>query len=125
MKKIVGILSLMVLLFAVGTAQAEEVKRSVNMNGYDWNATPHNEKLAFIEGINYSVAIEFEIEKIMQKESKPSIISPFEQAWLNKFAAYSTSQIVQEIDKFYVDNPDKMNLSLGRVIWYELIRPGK
>ena len=127
MKKVVVLLSLVILLLGAGLAQADESRLSTSINGYDWNATPHNEKLAFVEGINYAIAIEYEIDKVMQQEGKPqtTVLSPFEQAWVNKFSNYSTSQIVREIDDFYVNNPDKLEMGFGRVVWYEFIRPGK
>lgn len=125
MKKVVGILSLFILLLGVSVAQAEEPRLASSINGHDWVQTPHAEKLAFIEGINYAIAIDYEIEKIMIKDGKASVISPFEQAWINAFARDTTTHVVQRLDRFYIDNPDKRDMSIGRVVWYEIINPAK
>ncbi len=123
MKKIVAVLSLLFLLSCVSMAQAKDVKYSASINGHDWNATAHTEKLAFIEGINYAIAIDYEIDKWRQQNNMSSIISVFDKAWAEKFSGHTTSQIVDEIDNFYTENPDKLNLSLGRVLWYEILNP--
>jgi hypothetical protein len=123
MNKLAAVLSVFVFLLVAGTAQAQQSRLSSSINGIDWMSTTQAEKLAFVEGINYAIAIEFEIEKVRQKENKPSIISPFEQAWVKKFSSYTTSQIVQEIDHFYKESRERLNVSLGRVIWYEMLNP--
>ena len=123
MNKLAAFLSVFVFLLVAGTAQAQQSRLSSSINGIDWMSTTQAEKLAFVEGINYAIAIEFEIEKVRQKENKPSIISPFEQAWVKKFSSYTTSQIVQEIDHFYKESRERLNVSLGRVIWYEMLNP--
>lgn len=123
MKKIISIFSLLFLSFCLTAAWAENTKNSASINGHDWNATGHPEKLAFIEGINYAIAIDYEIEKWRKEKNMPSILSVFDQAWVNTFSGHTTSQIVEEIDKFYNDNPDKLDQSLGRVLWREIIGP--
>ncbi|MBQ4132637.1 MAG: hypothetical protein IJD04_02755 [Desulfovibrionaceae bacterium] len=125
MKKLAVIFSLLFLLSYAGAAQAESVKYSASINGYDWNATPAAEKLAFVEGINYAIAIDYEIDQWRKKNNKASILSAFDQGWIKRFSGHTTSQIVQEINDFYSGNPDKLNQSLGRVIWYELIGAGQ
>ena len=121
MKKITAILSLLFLLSCVSMAQAQGTKHSASINGYDWNNTAYTEKLAFIEGINYAIAIDYEINKWRQENNMSSILSVFDKAWAKKFSGNTTSQIVQQIDNFYTDNPDKRDLSLGRVLWYEIL----
>ena len=123
MNKLAAVLSVFVFLLVAGTAQAQQSRLSSSINGIDWMSTTQAEKLAFVEGINYAIAIEYEIEKVRQKENKPSIISPFEQAWVKKFSSYTTSQIVQEIDHFYKESRERLDVSLGRVIWYEMLNP--
>ena len=123
MNKLAAFLSVFAFLLVAGTAQAQENRLSSSINGTDWMATTQAEKLAFVEGIKYAIAIEFEIEKVRQKENKPSIISPFEQTWVKKFSNYTTSQIVHEIDKFYKESPERLNVSLGRALWYEILNP--
>ena len=125
MNKLAAVLSVFVFLLVAGTAQAQQSRLSSSINGIDWMSTTQAEKLAFVEGIKYAIAIEFEIEKTRQKENKPSIISPFEQAWVKKFSNYTTSQIVNEIDKFYKESPERLNVSLGRALWYEILNTAK
>lgn len=135
MKKVIGLLTLAILLISVSVAQAQppEHEPGYKINGQSWLASSYPEKVSFIAGMDGVVAVEHAIDarreeiakanNTPQKDLKPSVVSPFEDAWAKVFVDKKNSDIVLMIDEFYQNNPDKLNTTVLEVIWYELLAP--
>ena len=131
MKKIIGLLILAVFLLGASMAQAKGEEYLIDGNA--WQASSQAEKISFITGMDGAIAIDFATDKKREekanaegtpkKKRKPSVVSPFDKAWMEVFANKKNSEIVVMIDEYYAANPDKLNRNVLEVIWYELIAP--
>ena len=131
MKKIIGLLILAVFLLGASMAQAKGEEYLIDGNA--WQASSQAEKISFITGMDGAIAIDFAIDKkreekaiaegISKKKRKPSVVSPYDEAWMEVFANKKNSEVVLMIDEYYAAHPESLNRNVMEVIWYELLAP--
>ena len=131
MKKSIGLLILAVLLLSASFAQAKE--KEYLIDGHAWKASSQAEKISFITGMDGAIAIDFAIDKrreeqaiaegISKKKRLPSVVSPYDAAWMEVFADKKNSDVVMLIDEYYSAHPESLNRNVMEVIWYELLAP--
>lgn len=97
--------------------------------GKYWVNSLESNKESYLYGIESAIAVEKAINDIkVAKKAKAGkapvyTLSPFEKGWIEAFKATPRKDIMAEIDKWYMDNPDKLDRPVLAVIWYELIKP--
>ncbi len=131
MKRIIGLLILAVFLLGASMAQAKE--KEYLIDGHAWQASSQAEKISFITGMDGAIAIDFAIDKrreekaiaegVSKKKRLPSVVSPYDAAWMEVFANKKNSEVVTLIDEYYTAHPEGLNRNVMEVIWYELLAP--
>ena len=100
----------------------EAVQREMPvLKGDQWMSMDENAKVAFIWGAGHVVTIE---EVIMEKypdQRRDTFVTKVVEA--SKNTPMSMNQVVAVVDKFYQDNPDKINEPVMAVIWDVMIEP--
>ena len=100
----------------------EAVQREMPvLKGDQWMSMDENAKVAFIWGAGHVVTIE---EVIMEKypdQRRDTFVTKVVEA--SKNTPMSMNQVVAVVDKFYQDNPDKINEPVMAVIWDMMIEP--
>ncbi|MEG2173361.1 MAG: hypothetical protein RRY29_08880 [Desulfovibrionaceae bacterium] len=145
MKKIC-IVWMCLVLFGMGVTSAVAVETSKapvakpviqesnpieQLTGDIWLNSTNDVKKALLFGVDCAVSIEQAVAKRFQeldKDTKKKIaamstLSPFEQGWAQAFQGVPRGEIVESIDTWYAQNPDKQQRPVFEVIWYELIMP--
>lgn len=132
MKKVIYLFSLAFIMFGVNLAHANDSYLS-KLNGHSWQQSTPQEKLAFIVGMDGVVAIEVAIDQKQEEKAiadktpkqkwPKSTVSKFERAWSSVFDQRPRTEIVEQIDTFYANNPTKLDRNVFEVIWYELLVP--
>lgn len=99
-----------------GPVAADEAKL---LRGDVWQQMSLDEKVAFLWGATQVVIVE---QALMEK--MPELrVENFSAKVVEGAAGRTMNENVSIIDNFYAANPDKLELSVMRVIWDEMIRP--
>lgn len=141
MNKLMGILFILAA-FLVGGAnlQAEELETAAQpestvshnpieqFTGKYWVNSTESNKEAYLFGIESMIAMDYFIDKhnLQGKRSKnktATVLSPFEKGWMEAFRDTSRKQIMDDVNKWYENNPDQMDRPVMGVLWYEVIAP--
>lgn len=101
------------------------------LTGEIWMKSSADIKAALLFGVECAMSIEHAVAKRLaevnkadgKKKPAPSTLSPFEKAWAQAFKDVPRAEIVENIDTWYAENPDKQERPVFDVIWYELIVP--
>ena len=133
MKKFIGLLTLAMLLLGASLAQAQTQAQEYLIDGNTWSASSEAERVAFIAGMGGAIAVDFAIDKqreeeaiakgISKKKRKPSVVSPFDEAWRQVLAHKKNTEVVRLIDEYYTAHPENLKRNVMEVIWYELLAP--
>ena len=91
--------ALMLLLVMVGSALAQEKEKPFLWNGNQWPQLPFDAKVGYVKGVGNMADFETAVNK-----SKGDYVA---RAFANELKTKSVSQIIEEIDKFYKENPGK------------------
>lgn len=101
------------------------------LTGEIWMKSSAEIKAALLFGVECAMSIEHAVAKRLdevnkadgKKKTAASTLSPFEKAWAQAFKDVPRAEIVENIDTWYAENPDKQERPVFDVIWYELIVP--
>ena len=107
--------------FAEETVREAVEKEMPVLKGNQWMAMDENAKVAFIWGAGHVVVIE---EVIMEKypdQKRDTFVTKVVEA--SKNSPMTMTQVAAMVDKFYEDNPDKMDEPVMAVIWDTIIKP--
>lgn len=111
-------------------AQAVQAEDPIGQfTGKYWVTSSPAGKEAYLYGIESAIAVENAISsksavKSAKSGKKPVYtLSPFEKGWMEAFKNTTRKEIMDEIDKWYAENPDKENRPVMGVIWHEIIKP--
>ena len=91
------------------------------LKGETWMAMNEDAKIAFIWGAGHVVVIE---EVLMEKypdQKRDTFVAKVVEA--SNASPATMTQVAAAIDKFYTENPDKMDVPVMAVIWETMIKP--
>jgi len=127
--KVVRVSSLVFILFlSLGfkALSEETIQQAVEremplLRGDMWIKMDPDSKVAFVWGAGHIITIE---EVIMQKYpelQRDSFVMKVVEARTN--SPMKMNDVVAVVDKFYLENPDKLDTPVMGVIWDQLIKP--
>jgi hypothetical protein len=97
-------------------APAVDTNQAFLWNGVHWQQVTTEGKAGYIFGIgnlaDYEVAV-----------SKGRKLACISQAFLDDLKAKTVMQIIQEVDKYYQDNPEKLGTPVIEVVLGQLTKP--
>jgi hypothetical protein len=105
-KGTVGWLALMGLLVLAGIAFAQE--KGFLWDGNQWPQLSFDAKVGFVKGVGNLA----DFETAASKDKAPCVSRSFAAELKSK----TINQIIEEVDKFYKDNPGKLNVSVLEVV---------
>ena len=100
------------------TFAKEEIKAPM-LTGNLWVSMTPDQKTAYIWGAGDVVDLEQELMEIYPELKRES----FAMKAVEGIGDVTINDIVSRVDSFYKENPDKVNLSVIRVIWDAMIKP--
>jgi len=92
------------------------------LKGDTWVKMSDDEKISFIWGVGHMISIQEVLGRDNPglKENNTFVNKVIEA---HETKAMTMSEVSQHVDKFYTDNPDKLDTSVMEVIWTETIVP--
>ena len=105
-------------VFSSGVSAKEEIKAPL-LTGETWVQMSQDQKSAYIWGAGDIIDLEQEIMEIYPELKRDSFVSKAVEG----IGDVKISDIVSTVDSYYRDNPDKINLSVIRVVWDTMIKP--
>jgi len=117
---ILNIVLICMLLAALssGVLAKEEIKAPL-LTGKTWVNMSQDQKTAYIWGAGDIIDLEQEIMEIYPELKRESFVSKAVEG----IGDVKINDIVSIVDSFYKENPDKVNLSVIRVVWDTMIKP--
>jgi hypothetical protein len=106
-KGIIGLLALVVLLALAGGAFAAEEKAFL-WDGNQWPQLSFDAKVGYVKGVGNLADFEAAAGK-----GKAAVVS---RAFAAELKTKTVNQIIEEVDKFYKENPGKLSTSVLEVI---------
>ena len=96
----------------------EEIKAPL-LTGKIWVSMSPDQKSSYIWGAGDIIDLEQEIMEIYPELKRDSFVSKAVEG----IGDVPIKDIVANVDSFYNDNPDKIDLSVIRVVWDTMIKP--
>ena len=96
------------------------------LKGEQWQKLDSNSKVAFIWGAAHVILIEnILMEEIpeLRKENFSAKVVEARRAKVSAGTAMTINQIISAIDQYYKDHPDKLEVSVMKVIWDVGVKP--
>jgi hypothetical protein len=109
----------MSLLTLINGALAKEEIKAPLLTGKTWINMSQDQKSAYIWGAGDIIDLEQEIMEIYPELKRDSFVSKAVEG----IGDVTINDIVSSVDSFYKENPDKINLSVIRVVWDRMIKP--
>jgi hypothetical protein len=103
------ILALFTGALAATTTEAPAKKKGFLWNGTHWTQLTFNVKVGFIKGVGNMA----DFENAVGGSGRSACIS---RAFVNELQTKTIKQIIEEVDKFYKENPKKLQTSVIEVI---------
>jgi hypothetical protein len=110
------ILAAAMCLIMAGPVAADESKL---LRGDVWQIMSDDEKVAFLWGATQVVVV----EQALMDHMPELKVENFSAKVVEGAADRTMNETVSIIDNFYAANPDKIEVSVMRVIWDEMIKP--
>ena len=101
-----------------GVLAKEEIKAPL-LTGKTWINMSQDQKSAYIWGAGDVIDLEQEIMEIYPELKRDSFVLKAVEG----IGDVTINDIVSSVDSYYRDNPDKINLSVIRVVWDTMIKP--
>ena len=98
---------------------AKEEIKALLLTGQTWVSMSQDQKAAYIWGAGDVIDLEQEIMEIYPELKRESFVTKAVEG----IGDVKINDIVSNIDTFYAENPDKVNLSVIRVVWDTMIKP--
>jgi hypothetical protein len=127
--KVLPVLSLVFILllpfgfkaFSEETIQQAIEKEMPLLRGDMWIKMDPDSKVAFVWGAGHVVTIEEVIMQRYPELQRDSFVMKVVEALTN--SPVKMNDVVAVVDKFYLENPDKLDTPVMGVIWDQLIKP--
>ena len=100
----------LVMLFALGTA-ALAAEKGFLWDGTQWKDMTNDIKVAYVKGIGNMA--DFETAGATSAKMPPPCIS---KGFVDELKTKTIAQVIAEVDKFYKENPAKLDLPVVAVI---------
>ena len=130
MKRIAYTLTLMLIMACavpVAQARAAQGQKDVDtrVDGQTWVYSTEEEKLAFLLGVEATLATEqILVDRYNEGEKKPvRKASPFVRGWMKAFKDVSRRDIAAQIDAYIAAHPDVRTKHIFEIVWFGLIEP--
>jgi hypothetical protein len=108
--RVIACISMLAILFALAAAaQAAEVGKGYLWKGSDWKELSPELKAAYVKGMGNMA----DYETAASAGGQAPCIS---KAFVGELKAKSLGQVIAEVDKFYQENPKKMDMPVIDVI---------
>jgi hypothetical protein len=122
-KRILWILNIVLIYILLaawsnGVSAKEEIKAPL-LTGKTWINMSQDQKTAYIWGAGDIIDLEQEIMEIYPELKRESFVTKAVEG----IGDVKINDIVSIVDSFYKENPDKVNLSVIRVMWDNMIKP--
>ena len=107
-------------------AQGETVVEAMEsempvLKGDTWMAMNGEAKIAFIWGAGHVVTIEQVLMERYPDQKRDTFVTKVVEA--SNASPATMTQVAAAIDKFYTENPDKMDVPVMAVIWETMVKP--
>ena len=107
---------------AQGGTITEAVEREMPvLKGDTWLVMDENAKIAFIWGVGHVVTIEQVIMETYPDQKRDTFVVKVVEA--SNASPATMTQVAAAIDKFYTENPDKLDTPVMAVIWDTMVKP--
>ncbi|MGD9288161.1 MAG: hypothetical protein PVG74_11160 [Desulfobacterales bacterium] len=103
----------------INDLSAKEQIKAPLLTGKIWVNMSPDQKSSYIWGVGDIIDLEQEIMEIYPELKRDSFVSKAVEG----IGDVPIKDIVANVDSFYNDNPDKIDLSVIRVIWDTMIKP--
>jgi len=97
----------------------KELKEMPVLTGESWQSLQPDTKIAFIWGIGHVVTIEEHVIKRHPEMQRKDFVAKLADG----LRGVPMSGIIEQIDSYYRQNPDDLDLPVMRVIWSQIVRP--
>jgi hypothetical protein len=101
-------------------AEAIESEMPV-LKGETWMVMDENAKIAFIWGVGHVVVIEEVLMEKYPEQKRDTFVTKVVEA--SDSSPATMAQVAAAIDKFYTENPDKLDTPVMAVIWETMVKP--
>jgi hypothetical protein len=114
----IGLIFILLAAWSSGVSAKEEIKAPL-LTGKTWITMSQDQKTAYIWGAGDIIDLEQEIMEIYPELKRESFVTKAVEG----IGDVKINDFVSTVDSFYKENPDKVNLSVIRVIWDTMIKP--
>ncbi len=133
-KTIFGLLLTMLMVFSIVTVETSHAKGRnpiSELTGKVWVDSDMSTKLALIYGVECAITMEYLTAKHKAEKNGESTehtkivesLNAFPESWILVFSDVERQDIVNDIDKWYAENPEKIELPVFKVLWYNIMEP--
>jgi hypothetical protein len=112
------IICIFIAAWSSGVLAKEEIKAPL-LTGKTWITMSQDQKAAYIWGAGDIIDLEQEIMEIHPELKRESFVTKAVEG----IGDVKINDIVSTVDSFYKESPDKVNLSVIRVVWDTMIKP--
>jgi len=102
-----------------GVDTGKELQEMPLLTGVQWRTLSRDAKFAFVLGIGHVVTIERHVVQRHPELERDDFVAKLGEG----LKGVPMQDIVQELDTFYRNNPDDLDLPVMRVIWAQLVKP--
>ncbi len=102
----IGLMALVVVMVLAGSAVAQE--KAFLWDGNQWPQLSFDAKVGYVKGVGNLA----DFETASNKGTSPCI----SKAFADELKGRTVSEIIEQVDKYYKENPSKLNTSVLEVI---------
>lgn len=98
---------------------SKELKEMPVLTGEEWRNLQADAKIAFVWGVGHVVTIEENVQHRHPELQRKGFVAKLAEG----LRGVPMNDIVQQVDAYYRDNPDDLDLPVMRVIWKQIVKP--
>jgi len=109
-------------------AVVKEMEKAMPLlKGTVWQKVDHNAKLGFVWGVAHVILIEKVLMEEIPELRRENFVAKVLEARAARIsagkAAMSMNEVVYQIDQYYKDHPDQLEVPVMKVIWDVAVKP--